>query len=376
MEFSRFITEKEPALRELLRALCAIPAPSHHEEKRARFCKEWLEKNGAAGVYIDEALNVVYPMNCEGCDDITVFMAHTDVVFPDTEALPFSKDEENFYAPGIGDDTANLVMLLLTAKFMLEQKITPKGGILFVCNSCEEGLGNLKGVRQIFRDYAGRIKQFVSFDGFYCDLADRCVGSHRYEIELATEGGHSFGAFGNRNAIHAAADLICALYDCTLPTYEGSKTTYNVGIIEGGTSVNTIAQNAKLLYEYRSDDARCLAEMRAFFEDTIKKARARGLAEISVRSVGERPCGGKIDREKLERMSRRVAAVSQKHSGLPCTAQSGSTDCNIPMSLGVPAVCVGTYLGDGQHTREEKVLLSSIPVGTRIAAELILEHFS
>ena len=375
-EVQSYLAAHEQETLDLIEALCAIPAPSGSEAARAAFCKEWLERKGARGVVIDGARNMLYPVNCEGKDDIVLFLAHTDTVFPDTEPLPFSNDGTYLHSPGVGDDTACLAQLLTVAGYVATHHLTSGRGVLFAANACEEGLGNLKGIRQIMKDYAGRITEVYSFDWKYTAFVNRCVGSHRYEIELTTEGGHSFSAFGNRNAIHAAADLVCALYGCTPPSYEGSKTTYNVGMIEGGTSVNTIAQSAKLLYEYRSDDARCLAEMRAFFEDTVEKARARGLAEISVRPVGERPCGGEIDREKLERMSRRVASVSQKHSGLPCTAQSGSTDCNIPMSLGVPAVCVGTYLGDGQHTREERVLLSSIPVGTRIAAELILEHFS
>ena len=231
---------------DLLMELGKIPAPSNHEEKRAAFCKEWLEKQGAKGVYIDEAKNTVFPLGCTDSREITAIFAHTDTVFPDTEPMPFEDRGETLHCPGIGDDTANLVMLLLTAKFMLEQKITPKGGILFVCNSCEEGLGNLKGVRQIFRDYAGRIKQFVSFDGFYCDLADRCVGSHRYEIEATTAGGHSYGDFGNENAIRVLASIVEAIYKIQVPKIGNSKTTYNVGTILVVSLVGVVAFRERL----------------------------------------------------------------------------------------------------------------------------------
>ena len=196
-----FVQQNETAMLQTLRQLCAIPAPSHQEEKRAEYCKQWLENMGATGVYIDKALNVVFPLNCEGSDDITVYVAHTDTVFPDTEPMPYSEDDTYIRCPGVGDDTASLSVLLMLAKYCVEHNIQPKKGILFVCNSCEEGLGNLKGTRQIFKDYAGRIGRFISFDSKLTTLADRCVGSHRYEVEVLTEGGHSYGAFGNRNHV-------------------------------------------------------------------------------------------------------------------------------------------------------------------------------
>jgi acetylornithine deacetylase/succinyl-diaminopimelate desuccinylase-like protein len=209
----------------------------------------------------------------------------------------------------------------------------------------------------------------------YDAVVNRCVGSHRYEITVKTEGGHSYGSFGKRNAIHAAAELITALYDCALPQEEGSKTTFNVGIIEGGTSVNTIAQNAKLLYEYRSDSDACLEQMKKFFEKRISEAKKDEEVDIDVKVVGIRPCGRGVDMEHLSKMTERAARISERYSGMKCAVRSGSTDANIPMSLGVPAITLGAYLGDGAHTREERVLIKSIPVGLKIAAELILSYF-
>ena len=266
----------------LLETLCKIPAPSHHEEKRAEFCKKWLEDAGARGVYIDEALNVVFPWNCEGKDNIVAFLAHTDTVFPDmTEPMPYSTDGKYAYSPGVGDDTACLVMMLMVAKYIAQNDLKSDRGILIVANACEEGLGNLKGVKQVMQDFAGRVERFYTFDGQYRALVNRCVGSHRYEVTLQTKGGHSFVSFGNRNAICAAAELICALNKCQIPVEEGSKTTFNVGIIQGGTSVNTIAQHAEMLYEYRSDNKNCLAKMQKMFEQTIETFRSMGI-EVEV----------------------------------------------------------------------------------------------
>ena len=360
---------------ELLETLCKIPAPSGKEEKRAEFVKNWLTQAGCEGVYIDEALNVIYPVNCEGRDDIIVFLAHTDTVFPDLEPMELVNDGEYIHCPGVGDDTACLVNLMMVARYVAQNNIKPKRGVIFLANSCEEGLGNLKGTKQLMRDFDGRIKNLYAFDASYLHYANKCVGSHRYELTFKTEGGHSYGKFGNRNAIAAASDVICKLYECTVPKKENTKTTYNVGGIEGGTSVNTIAQEAKVLYEYRSDDSECLAIMQKFFEDTIEDARKRNIADIDVEIIGIRPCGIEVDEKELNDMCNRVETISKKHSGLDCTGGPGSTDCNIPMSMGIPAISVGSYIGYGAHTREEKVLISSMPIGQKITFELILSYF-
>ena len=159
-----FISENKDYAYQTLKELCLIPAPSHHEEKRAEYCKEWLIKNGATDVYIDDALNVIFPLNCENSNSITAFAAHTDTVFPDTSPMPYYEDEEKIYCPAVADDTASVVAVLMMAKFFIQEKIYPSNGILFVCNSCEEGLGNLKGARKLFEDYNCRIKEFITFD--------------------------------------------------------------------------------------------------------------------------------------------------------------------------------------------------------------------
>lgn len=362
-------------LHQLLFDLVAIPAPSHHEEQRAEFCKKWLEEQGAEGVYIDEALNVIYPINCEGRDDIVVFAAHTDTVFPDMEGFAVARDEKNFYAPGIGDDTMSLAIMMMVAKYVIQNKISPKCGVLVVGNSCEEGLGNLKGTKQLMKDYAGRVKKFYTFDGKYNNICCKCVGSHRYEVVCETKGGHSFGAFGNSNAIAELSRLISELYEVQVPQKADTKTTYNVGLIEGGTSVNTIAQSAKMLYEYRSDDAECLAIMEKTFLDAIDRANARGKGKFTYKIVGIRPCGGDVDTEIHEEMIKRVIEICEGYSGIECRREKGSTDCNVPMSMGIPSVCPGIYFGGGAHTREEWVQIDSIPVGLRICFDIMMDYF-
>ena len=176
----------------LLTELAQIPAPSNHEERRAEFCLNWLRSQGAQSAYIDEALNVIYPVGDTGENDLMVFMAHSDVVFPDTTPLPLRVENGRIYCPGVGDDTANAVALLTVAGHIAREKLTPKGcGILLVINSGEEGLGNLKGSRKIMADFGSRVKEFVTFDGNAAAIVTKAVGSRRYRVTVRTEGGHS-----------------------------------------------------------------------------------------------------------------------------------------------------------------------------------------
>ena len=368
---NEFIKSNYPTMLDTLRELCAIPAPSHFERARAEYCREWLESVGARGVYIDDALNVVFPINCEGSNEITVFVAHTDTVFPDTEPMPYFEDDERICCPGVGDDTASVAVLLMLAKYFTENKIQPRCGVMLVCNSCEEGLGNLKGTRKIFADYEGRIAQFISLDSHLSTISDACAGSHRYEVEVLTQGGHSYSCFGRPNAICELSKIVAAIYDIKVPEKEGCRTTYNVGSISGGTSVNTIAQSAKMLCEYRSSDRECLEIMQRKFENIFGGAMSDEV-RVSVSKIGDRPCSN-IDEATLAPLRQKVGAVVESVIGKKVNFNSSSTDCNIPLSLGIPALCLGVYNGGGAHTREEWMQKSSLIPGLEIAIKVAVQ---
>ena len=372
-EMTAWVEEHYQEHYDLLLELAKIPAPSNQEELRAEYCKNKLESWGAEGVYIDDAMNVVYPIGCDGGKSIAVFMAHSDVVFPDTEELPLEVRDGKIFCPGIGDDTASVVSMLAATRYIAEQKITPRDwGVLVVINAGEEGLGNLKGCRKIMEDYGSRIKEFITFDDQTGGGIDRAVGSMRYRIAVDTEGGHSYSAFGNRNAIAYLASLIDTLYTIKVPPK--GKTTYNVGTISGGTSVNTIAQHAEMLYEFRSDEAESLAIMEKHLWAAVEFYRTKGIA-VTVTPVGNRPCSGDVDEAAMEDLRRRGSDACLHHYGVPIRYRSGSTDCNIPLSMGIPAICVGTYQGAKSHTREEFVEISSLLPGHKMAMELMLHHF-
>lgn len=361
---------------QLLKTMAAIPSPSNHEERRMEFCKQWLESCGAKGVYTDSALNVVCPVGVTKENPVVVFCAHTDVVFPDTDPLPVREHSGRLWAPGVGDDTANLAALMMTAKYILEEGFHPKDGVgvLFVCNSGEEGMGNLKGSRKLCEDYEGRIQAFCSFDGTLTHVVNRSVGSQRFRVSVTTQGGHSYMDYGRPNAIAQLAAVVSDLYAVNIPLY--GKTTCNVGTISGGTSVNTIAQSAEMLCEYRSDDARGLQYMQEQYERIFSAHRKKGV-EITAEVVGNRPgeqlaAAAAADRDRL--VNRAADIIEQVTGKRPGTASS-STDCNIPLSQGIPSVCFGSYYGAGAHTREEYVEIDSLKLGYQVVMESVLDYF-
>ena len=356
----------------LLKTLATIPAPSHYEELRADFIKNWLVDNGAQTVIIDDAKNVVLPLNWNNTPGLCV-MAHTDVVFPDTTPLPLREETGRLYAPGIGDDTANVVALMLCAKFFLTNPELIPEPLLIVFNSCEEGLGNLKGVRQIMQDYEGQIHSLVSFDCQSDSIISRAVGSQRWQVDVTTRGEHSFSDFGNANAIAKLSELITNLYRQPIPQKENCTTTYNVGLISGGTSVNTIAQNAQMTYEYRSDDRQCLSIMEQQFHQLVKDAQTSDV-NFSLTDIGCRPCGGSVDENRHMALVQRCSEAIREIYGFTPPLCAASTDANIPLSLGIPAATFGLYRGGGAHTRQEYVETDSLTHGLKIALCFFLHN--
>ncbi len=373
MNRNEYAASVQRELLELIRTMAVIPAPSHHEDRRVAFLLPWLEQQGFTGVTVDKAKNVLIPVGVDETNDVAVIMAHTDVVFPDTDPLPITEDDEKICCPGVQDDTANLAVLLLCARFCRQFPLRGMG-VVFVANACEEGLGNLDGVRAVIDAYGSRVKEFISVDGSLPALTTRAVGSFRYNVAVKTAGGHSWGKFGAENAIANAASLIADLYTVQVPVHGASRTTYNVGTISGGTSVNTIAQNAEFLYEYRSDTAQCLAEMKASCDGIVARHRKGGV-DIDVPLLGERPCGADMPEAEWLALKDWIRACARETTGIELQERSGSTDANLPLSRGIPAATIGGCNGVGAHTRGEYLLKDSLLPGTVYLLRILGRYF-
>jgi len=365
----------------LLREIGRIPAPSHHEEKRAESIKAFLEKKGAKGILVDSERNVIFPYG-DGDKPIVAFAAHTDIVW-NGEEIPFSEDGERMHAPGIGDDTANLVNLLVAATMLLEEGRKPKDcSFLFVFNGAEEGLGNLDGTKHLFKAYGERIKAYYSFDLYAGVCSSRSVGSCRYRIGAHAEGGHSYIDYGKANAVEALCRLVEALYSMPLPTK--AKTTMNVGVIEGGVGVNSIPENATMLFEVRSEDGKCLEEAKSCLFDVVGKvkrsltedARKKGVkpAALTVAEIGLRPGMGNVDENAIEEMTKKSIGIIKRHYSGRMDTSAYSTDSNIPLSLGIPANTIGTVEGALLHTENEWIRKESMKAGLMIVRDIIGQY--
>ena len=342
----------------LLDELCVIPAPSMKEDKRADFVCKWIQTNGFSNVYIDKAKNVIVEVG-DITKGATLISAHTDIIFDD-EKLLLDKKGDRWYCPGIGDDTANLAVLMVVAKHCLKDSNSP---FIIVANSCEEGRGNLYGAKTICEKYGEQIKRAIVCDGYLGIINDVAVGSIRYEVEVNAKGGHSFRDFGEESAIVTASEMICKLAKIPLPK-EGI-TTYNIGKIYGGTSVNAIPEKCTFTYEIRSDKKENIEYMKSFASDIFSAPK------VALKVIGERPCSHLINQDEQDALIKRVGKVLGGYGSVK--TYPASTDCNLFLSKNVPAVCIGLLSGGGAHTKQEYIEISSPKKGILIAIDLINE---
>jgi acetylornithine deacetylase/succinyl-diaminopimelate desuccinylase-like protein len=286
-----------------------------------------------------------------------VVSAHLDTVFPEGTDVTVKEQDGVILAPGIGDDSRGLAALLSLIKALNANGIVTVGDLLFVGTVGEEELGNLRGVKALFRDHLD-IDGFISIDGLgVAKIVNQGTGSHRYQMIFRGPGGHSFQEFGLPSAIHAMGRAIAKISDLQTPS--DPKTTFTVGTVSGGTSVNAIAAEAKMAVDMRSDSTEELLKLEARLLDLVKQAvveeNARWNSDklsVEIKLIGDRPAGiVALDSPMMQATQRAVTAIAQ---GPRITFAGSSTDSNLAMSLGIPAVTMG---GGGEggnwHSRNE-----------------------
>lgn len=367
----KYIDDNSEKIVDLLKQITEIPAPTGDEGRRSEFIEQYLENAGAVGVYRDKAGNVVYPYGIRHGRSNAVMIAHMDTVFPKDTELEVTEKDGKLLCPGIGDDTANVACLLLLAAFAAKEKPAIRCGIFFVFGTCEEGLGNLKGSKRFMEEHADFVSHFWAFDLYYRKIYTDMVGSIRYRIKVHTTGGHSYLNFGNPNAIHVASQIINDLYRMQ-PTDE-EKYTYNVGTIAGGNSVNSIAEQAAFTMEFRTGEFDVMKKCDQAIHDIVKRYSKN--AQIEMEVIGKRPCAQGVPEESVEKMISRARESIRSIIGIDPEESTASTDCNIPLSMGVPAICIGLCDGALLHTEEEWIWKDSAAKGLRLLFHLVYRYY-
>ena len=323
--------------------LCAIPAPPFQEKNRAEDFRRRLAALGLREVQMDMEGNICGLLPGVGKGPKLLVAAHLDTVFPPGTDTTVKERDGKFYAPGISDDSRGLAALLSIIRAFRASGIKTAGDVFYCGNVGEEGLGDLRGVKALFRDHKD-IDGFISIDGADADkITYLATGSHRYEITYKGPGGHSFSAFGLPSATHALGRAMAKIAD--LQTPKEPKTTFTVGTIRGGTSVNSIAAEASMQMDMRSNAEKELMELEARFLEIVKKAAEEENARwgsdkmtVQMKLVGDRPAGS----QPQEAIIVQAAWASAENVGLkPGLGEASSTDSNLPISLRIPAITVG-----------------------------------
>lgn len=369
-------------------ALVAIPAPPFGEAARGAWLAERFREAGLEQIEMDAVGNVLGVLPAthlppESTGPVVVLSAHIDTVFPAETQIHPVVDGDRLTAPGASDNAAGVVGMLALAHALVQAEIELAAPLIFVGNVGEEGEGDLRGVRHLYREgpLAGRIAAHIVLDGAGADAAvTQALGSTRFQVTISGPGGHSFTDAGTPNPINALAAALTELAETTLPAEP--RTTVNVGTIRGGTSVNSIPESAQASIDFRSTDPAQLVRLEVALhravEDAVMRANGRtrggdgnvrGSLAFTIAKIGERPAANLPEDSALLATLRAV----DRHLGLRTEVRLGSTDANIPLSLGVPAVSIGAGgEGGAAHTLGEWYSARDREIGLRRALLLTL----
>lgn len=345
-----------------------VPAPTFAERPRSLLVSQRMQALGLHDVTIDELGNVYARRPGQADRPALLVSAHLDTVFPADTDLSIRYEGERVYGPGIGDNSTGVAGLLRVAEVYQRFNLPTAGDIWFVANVGEEGLGDLRGMRAVVERLRSQLGAVVVIEG--CDfgsLHHQAIGVRRFRIDVTGPGGHSWGNFGTPSAIHVLVRLAARLTELHVPL--SPRTTFNIGTISGGTSVNTIAQHASMLLDLRSVSSAALTELVNEVYRLVEEA-ALEYPDIHVQlvKVGDRPSGAIPREHPLVQ----AAVAAYQMVGAQVSFQQSSTDANIPLSLGIPAVCVGLTDGGNAHRTDEYIIPVNLSRGLQALLLLLL----
>jgi tripeptide aminopeptidase len=339
--------------------LTEIPAPPFKERRRGEAILQMMRQLELSDVEIDPEGNVMGMRRGSGGTQMLAVLAHMDTVFPEGTDVKVKRDGDRLMAPGIGDDTRGVALMLQLVRAMNVAQYRTVNDILFVANVGEEGEGDLRGVKYLMQKgkYKDRIKQFIAIDGGGQEtITNGGVGSRRYRVAFKGPGGHSYGAFGLVNPAFAMGNAIVKFGKIQVP--QKPKTTYSVGVVSGGTSVNSIPFEVAMDIDMRSESCTELDKVEKQFLAVVKEAvdeenKIRSTKEGPItadpKKIGDRPCGEtSVSSPLIQTVTAVVSAF-----GLKPNYSISSTDSNLPMSLGIPAVTIGRGPGGRTHSLDE-----------------------
>lgn len=340
--------------------IAEIPAPTFREQARAQYVRERLDGMGEwDDLHVDGLSNVVVVKRGDASRTRVLVCAHLDTVFPD-EVTPVTRERGKLIGRGVGDNSLGVATLLAVANALQSAPPGSLGDVVLAANVGEEGLGDLRGVRRLLKDYAGDIDAMIALEGHALNSVQTdAVASLRYEVSVETDGGHSWGAYGRPNAIALLARAIVALEPLMPEVGVAPKVTMNVGVVRGGRSVNTIAPDASFELDMRSADVDALQQLYQRARAAIRGA-VGGDGDLRMRRIGNRPGG------HVETNTPIIGAVlgARKASALgPPEFRASSTDANAAVAAGVPATCIGVTTGGEAHTPREWIRTAPIKQG-------------
>jgi len=376
-----YLKQIEPETVEEQIRITEIPAPTFAETKRGEYFRRRFTELGLQNARVDRVGNVIGERPGKANKTTLVLAAHLDTVFDENTDVRVKRDGNLLKAPGISDDGRGLTLLLAIAKALNEAKIETDGTIIFVANVGEEGLGDLKGTRHLFaEELKNRITHFISIDGAGLGITPAAVGSYRYRTTFRGAGGHSYGAFGLPNPIHALGRLIEKVSRFQVPAQP--KTTFNVGKIGGGTSVNSISQTAVLEVDMRSEDPKELAKLDAAYKQAVEQSLneendrwqntqkpTQEKLKVENLLVGSRPAGAQNPNAPIVQ----TAIAADRAMNIKSDLEPSSTDSNVPISLGIPAITIdGGGSARGTHSLQEVWDSTDSFVGSQRALLIVL----